>query len=66
MQTAESPKKRVINASFPRRIVVYENDEGVELMESLAKRRGLSSTALLRALVREEAKREGVAAGARG
>lgn len=42
----------------PRRIAHYENDEGVRLLAELRRlRQGISATALLRQLTREEATR---------
>lgn len=45
---------------FPHLVRSYEDDEGMRLLKELARRRGLSQAALLRQLIREEAKREGV------
>lgn len=53
-------KKRQANAAFPERVSHYDNSEGMGLLNTLAQRRGLSATALLRALVREEAGRQGI------
>jgi hypothetical protein len=47
-------------AAFPRRVSVYETDEGFQLLKELAHRRGVSSTDLIRMLIREEAERAGL------
>lgn len=60
MTTEATGKKRQANAAFPERVSHYDNAEGMELLNALAQRRGLSATALLRALVREEAGRQGI------
>jgi hypothetical protein len=46
--------------TYPRRLPAYDNDEGARLAQELARRRGTSVAALLRMLIREEAKREGI------
>lgn len=46
--------------SYGIAVRAYENQQGVELMQQLAERRGVSVAALLRILVREEAARQGV------
>jgi hypothetical protein len=48
---------------YPRRVSHYETDEGLELLKKLAKKRGVTATALLRILIREEAARVGVTVG---
>ncbi len=49
---------------YERRVAHYENDEGVRLLEELSRLRGgLSTTALLRQLTREEARRVGLIDG---
>jgi hypothetical protein len=52
-----------IEREYGRRVTHYENDEGLELLKALARRRGVTATALLRLLIREEAARVGVTAG---
>lgn len=54
------------SAGFTTRLSHYENEEGLELVERLADRRGVSVTALLRMLVREEARRVGFINGEPG
>jgi hypothetical protein len=46
--------------TYPRRVMLYENDEGIGLLEAIARRRGIPVAAALRQLIREEAKREEV------
>jgi hypothetical protein len=49
--------------AYPERISHYEDAEGVKLLQELARRRGgVSLTALLRMLTREEAHRVGITA----
>ena len=55
-------KTRPASAAYPRRVSLYETDEGYGLLSELARRRGVSISDLLRMLVREEARREGVEA----
>ena len=45
---------------YPRRISLYDTDAGMDLLQELARRRGVSVAALLRQLVREEGARVGV------
>lgn len=57
-------ERRRPNAAYPTRIAHYEDEEGIALLDAIAKRRGgLPVTALLRQLVREEAARVGLTAG---
>lgn len=54
-------KKRTLNKDYPERISHYEDAAGKTLLEELARRRGgLSLTAMLRQLTREEARRVGL------
>jgi hypothetical protein len=46
---------------YPRRLPIYDTEEGIELLQELARRRGASAAALVRQLVREEAERLGIA-----
>jgi hypothetical protein len=48
--------------TYPRKLPVYETDEGMALLQELARRRGVSAAGLMRQLVREEAARVGLAA----
>lgn len=57
-------EKRKANQAFPFRVSHYETEEGLGLLEQLARRRGgVSLTALLRQLTREEARRLGLING---
>jgi hypothetical protein len=46
---------------YPRRLPIYDTEEGIELLQALARQRGTSAAALVRQLVREEAVRAGIA-----
>lgn len=54
---------RTTELEYAKRVTHYENDEGLSLLQQLARKRGISATALLRALTREEAQRVGVKPG---
>jgi hypothetical protein len=59
----EPDAKRKAVLAYPERISHYEDAEGVKLLQELARRRGgVSLTALLRMLTREEAHRVGITA----
>jgi hypothetical protein len=45
---------------YSRRMSLYENDEGMVMLQTLARERGVTVNALLRLLIREEATRRGV------
>jgi len=62
MQSETKPKRNA-NAAYPERLSHYDNVEGMGLLNELAQRRGQNATSLLRALVREEARREGLTPG---
>lgn len=51
---------RPAGVSFPIAVRTYENEEGARLLAELAELRGVSQAALLRTLVREEARRQGL------
>jgi hypothetical protein len=46
--------------TYSKRLPFYDNEEGMALLQQLARRRGVKAAALLRMLVREEARRAGV------
>ena len=50
--------------AYPKRVSLYETEEGVALLKDLARRRGVSSTDVLRMLIREEAIRLGISPAA--
>lgn len=58
----DTPERRRRNrkAVFPTPVSVYENAEGLSLIEQGAKSRGLTASAYLRQLVREDAERKGI------
>jgi predicted DNA-binding ribbon-helix-helix protein len=45
------------------RTTIYDNERGTELMRELAQRRGCGIASLVRELVREEARRQGLIDG---
>ena len=57
MEQTKRKSGRPRGAVYPRRLSVYDTDEGIELLQELARRRGASAAALVRQLVREEAAR---------
>ena len=58
---SDTPKKSTSTAkTYPKRLPAYDNAEGEALARELATKRGISVAALLRMLVREEAKRQGL------
>jgi len=60
MEQTKRKSGRPRGAVYPRRLPVYDTDEGIELLQELARRRGASAAALVRQLVREEAARAGI------
>jgi hypothetical protein len=59
----KAPKKRGPAPTFDKRVSLYENEEGVRLLEELARLRGQTQAGLVRLLIREEAKRRGLIDG---
>ena len=49
--------------TYPERMTHYDNEEGMALLRQIAQRRGLKAAMVLRQLVREEARRIGLADG---
>jgi hypothetical protein len=45
------------NREYAKRVSHYEDEDGLALLKLLARQKGVTATALLRLLVREEAKR---------
>jgi hypothetical protein len=45
---------------YPRKLPVYDTEEGIALLHALAQQRSISAAAVLRQLVREEAHRIGL------
>lgn len=56
----DSQSSKMTNLAYPVRLPHYETEGGAALLRLLARYRGVSQTALLRLLVREEAARAGV------
>jgi hypothetical protein len=48
-------KGRPPGAVFPRRLLIYDDDEGMALLAQVARRLGVSKAAAVRLLVREKA-----------
>lgn len=61
MEDTKRKRARPPGSHYPRRLPVYDTEAGVALLQELARRRGVSATALVRQLVREEAARLGLA-----
>jgi hypothetical protein len=62
MEQVKRNPGRPRGAVYPRRLPIYDTDEGIGLLQELARRRGTSAAALVRQLVREEAERAGIVA----
>ena len=55
MNLQSRPKGRPPGAVFPRRLLVYDDDEGMALLAEVARTLGVSKAAAVRLLVREKA-----------
>jgi hypothetical protein len=60
MESTRRKAGRPPGAVYSRRLPVYDTEEGIGLLQELARRRGTSAAALMRQLVREEAARTGL------
>src|SRR5947209_14115560 len=60
MESHKATRRGPVAATYSRRLPFYDSDEGMALLQQLAQRRGVKAAALLRMLVREEARREGI------
>lgn len=60
MEQHTRPKGRPPGAVFPRRILVYDDDEGMALLAEIARTMGVSKAAAVRLLVREKAQHLGL------
>lgn len=60
METPKGPGRRKAANPYNKRVPMYDTEQGIELVNKIAERRGLSVAALLRTLVREEARRLGI------
>ena len=54
------PKGRPPGALFPRRLLVYDDDQGMALLAEVARTLGVSKAAAIRLLVREKAMQLGL------
>lgn len=52
----KSPVGRPPGATYPRKFLVYDDDEGMALLGQIARTLGLSRAATVRLLVREKAR----------
>jgi hypothetical protein len=59
METKKRGPGRPPGVQYPRKLPVYDTEEGMALLQALAKHRGISGAAVVRQLVREEARRVG-------
>ena len=53
-------KGRPPGAVFPRRLLLYDDDEGMSLLAEVARTLGVSKAAAVRLLVREKAMQAGI------
>lgn len=60
MENSRRPAGRPPGAVFPRKFVLYEDDEGMALLDAVARRLGISKAAVLRLLLRERAEQLGL------
>jgi hypothetical protein len=60
METKKRGRGRPPGVQYPRKLPVYDTEEGMALMHALAKHRSISGAAVVRQLVREEARRVGL------
>lgn len=54
---------RPAGIKYPRRLMVYETDEGIELLNAIAHRLGTTQAGAIRQLVREKAREWGLTDG---
>ena len=57
MDPEKRKRGRPRGVRFPRQLPVYDTEEGMALLQALAQERGISAAAVVRQLVREEARR---------
>jgi hypothetical protein len=62
METQKRGPGRPPGVRYPKKLPVYDTEEGMALLQALAHERGISAAAVVRQLVREEAQREGLKA----
>jgi hypothetical protein len=62
METQKRGPGRPPGVRYPKTLLVYDTEEGMALLQALAYERGISAAALVRQLVREEARRVGLEA----
>jgi hypothetical protein len=60
MEQQSRPKGRPPGALFPRRLLVYDDDDGMALLAEIARTLGVSKAAAVRLLVRERAQQLGL------
>lgn len=54
---SEKPKRKMTNVTYDQRITHYDSPEGMDMLQHLANQKGVSATAVIRQLVREEFRR---------
>jgi hypothetical protein len=62
MEPTKRQRGRPPGVRYPRTLAVYDTEEGMALLQALAHQRGISAAAVVRQLVREEARRVGLRA----
>jgi hypothetical protein len=62
MEPTKRQRGRPPGVRYPRKLPVYDTEEGMALLQALADQRGISAAAVVRQLVREEARRVGLRA----
>jgi hypothetical protein len=62
MEPTKRRRGRPPGVRYPRTLPVYDTEEGMVLLQTLAHQRGISAAAAVRQLVREEARRVGLTA----
>jgi hypothetical protein len=60
MEQQSRPRGRPPGTLFPRRLLVYDDDEGMALLAQIARTMGVSKAAAVRLLVREKAQHLGL------
>ena len=60
MEQQNRPRGRPPGTLFPRRFLVYDDDEGMALLTEIARTMGVSKAAAVRVLVREKAQHLGL------
>jgi hypothetical protein len=59
-EQAPRRKSKMTNVTYAERLTYYDTPDGMRLLQRVADARGLKATALLRTLVRDEARKLGI------